>query len=76
MVIFYIKFYLFIYSKQIDPSVIDDIRFFSFAKVSQLPSNLFISVMYNNGKFVFHYSLRVPEVSINLIVSVVDNNDF
>ncbi len=40
-------------------------------KVPQFPSNLFISVVDDNGGFVFHYSLRVPQLLSNLI-NVVD----
>jgi hypothetical protein len=32
--------------------------------------------MYNKGDLKKNYSSRVPQVSLNLIVNVVDNNEF
>jgi hypothetical protein len=55
------------------PNVVDNNKFpFVIPKVPQLLSNLFISVVGNNGGF-FHYLLTVPWFFSNL-TNVVDNN--
>jgi hypothetical protein len=61
VVVYYIYVYiLFIFFKQVDPMLLMTIDFFSFSKVPQLPSNLFINVVNENrGVFFFHSSLKV-----------------
>jgi hypothetical protein len=49
--------------------------FYPSPKVSQLPSNLFISVVNNNEGNFFIYSLRVAQFLSNL-TSVVNNDGF